>query len=124
MNPLAEHELRTNTATLTPEVAYLSLSEAAKMFPGRGGRPLNPATLTRWAINGVKLPSGERLRLRAKRIGSRWLTVAEWMHEFIESHTAAFVGESQVAMRSPTERNHAADLAGAELARMGVNRST
>lgn len=72
--------------------AYLTHSEAAKLRPGRGGKPLSPATLTRWILAGVRGRDGGRVRLKAERFGSRWSTRADRLDAFIDAQTAGFVG--------------------------------
>jgi len=99
------------------EAAYLTLTEAAKLVPGS---PVYPSTVSRWILRGVRLPDGSRLKLRAIRLGSKWHVTAEWMREFFESHTAAFVPDAATRPRTSREQNHAVDRAVAELERMGA----
>lgn len=59
-------------------------AEAARMLPsGRGGRPIAPQTLARWASTGTKGPDGQRRRLQAWRLGGRWVTSREAIERFM-----------------------------------------
>src|SRR5262249_27429496 len=78
------------------------LSAAARELPPlRAGRPVSPATLTRWIISGVALPGGGRLRLEAVRIGNTWLTSREALARFLERQTAAALGGPMSATPTP-----------------------
>lgn len=88
---------------------------------GRGGSAIHAATLTRWILTGVLLRNGARLRLRAIRAGSKWLTRMEWVTAFLEAQTADRLGtEPAPAIRTPAERRAASDAAAAQLTAMGV----
>jgi hypothetical protein len=66
----------------------ISFAEAARALPrGRRGRPVSISCLTRWRINGVRLPSGECIRLEALRLGGRWVTTREAIQRFAERIT-------------------------------------
>ncbi len=56
----------------------LSLSQAAKLLPGRP----HAASLWRWSRLGVTTHSGQRVRLRVGRLGRRLFTKIEWLEEF------------------------------------------
>lgn len=93
----------------------IGLAAAARLMrPG-----LDPATVNRWILVGVSLPDGSRLRLKAERVGSKWMTTEEWVNEFVEAQTAAFLGAS-AAPRSPAEAARTSAAAEAELVRMGA----
>ncbi len=57
---------------------HISLSEAAKIAPGR------PSTncLWRWCRRGVLARDGQRIRLQHIRIGGKIFTRAAWLDEF------------------------------------------
>ncbi len=57
---------------------YLTLAEAAKVAPGRPA--LN--CIWRWCREGVKSRSGEQIRLRHIRVGSRIYTTRDWIEAF------------------------------------------
>ena len=58
----------------------ISLSEAAKLTPGRP----HTATLTRWCRPGIKARTGERVRLKHWRVGRKIFTTPEALEEFFE----------------------------------------
>jgi hypothetical protein len=87
---------------------------------GRRGRPVNPATIYRWIAEGVKLPSGEVVRLEAYRMGSRWLTTVEALERFAERQTPRFDADPAPAPRTPASRRRAAENAARELERIGI----
>lgn len=63
-------------ATVTDD--YITLTEAAKIAPGR------PSTncIWRWCRRGVKARGGERVRLQHVRIGGMIYTTARWLKAF------------------------------------------
>ncbi|MEP0848415.1 MAG: DUF1580 domain-containing protein [Phycisphaerae bacterium] len=63
-------------ATATDD--YITLTEAAKIAPGR------PSTncIWRWCRRGVLSRGGERVRLQHLRIGGMIYTTARWLEEF------------------------------------------
>jgi hypothetical protein len=73
----------------------LSLQEAAKLPPSfREGRPTHTSTILRWITKGVRLASGEIVRLEGARLGGRWITSVEAVHRFMERLTAGALGDS------------------------------
>lgn len=97
---------------------YRSLSDVRSRFPGaRNNAVLHLATMIRWCTRGIRQPDGSRVRLRAIRVGSRWLTTSEWVDEFIAVLTTAHCPNQEVpVLRSPTQRNKASEAAAKELA--------
>jgi hypothetical protein len=76
----------------------LGLAEAARLLPSlRQGKPVNPATLTRWIIHGVSVAGGGRLRLEGVKVGHTWVTSAEAIERFLARQTAAALGEPEGA---------------------------
>jgi hypothetical protein len=49
----------------------LTATTIAKKLPAFDGEEISPATLRRWIRSGI-LWNGERVRLKAERIGGRW----------------------------------------------------
>lgn len=109
-----------------------SLSEIARTIPTsrRGGR-CSPATVWRWARDGVVLPSGERLYLEVARLGCRWLTSSAAVTRFLEAQTAAALGAVRAVpckpahpeaapSRSSNRRRREIDAASEKLESMGV----
>jgi hypothetical protein len=105
---------------LTAEETF-PLPHAAKYLPkGRRGRPVHFTTLLRWVLDGVAAPSGNRVRLEALRVGSRWVTSKEALQRFAEALTPAASMICTPALRTPTMRQKAVERAARELERMGV----
>jgi hypothetical protein len=94
----------------------IGLAEAARLMrPG-----LNPVTVNRWILVGVRRPDGSRFKLRADRVGSRWVTTEKWVREFLDAHTNAFVGSTDASFnRSRAQRSQASDAASDNLAKAG-----
>ena len=107
-----------NTATVDQ---LRKLSAYQNKVPGhRANARLHLSTLIRWVVTGVKVPDGSRLRLRAVRAGSRWLTTDEWFAEYLDALTAAHAVVPTQPTRSPAVRNAATAQAGEELRRLGM----
>ena len=84
---------------------YRSLSQVARRLPpNRGNKPVHPATLTRWILEGVVLSDGSRIKLRAVRFPSAWLTTDTWVEDFLEAITADRMGEKPAPIPA-RERN-------------------
>lgn len=65
------------------------VSHYVNRVPGsRGGGKLHPASFTRWICKGLSTPSG-RVRLRATKVGVRWMIKEADFAEFIAILTAA-----------------------------------
>ncbi len=80
-NATAEPSYRAKHSSLVEAPSDLiSLTEAANLAPGR------PSTncIWRWARKGVRARSGERVRLKHVRAGSRLFTKTSWMLEFFQ----------------------------------------
>jgi hypothetical protein len=101
----------------------LSLSQAARIAPGRGSAHLHPSTLTRWILRGCRTPGGRRVYLRAARVGSRWMVSRESLDEFFTAltvQTAQPANGTPPAPRTAGQRRRAAERAARELDRMGI----
>lgn len=57
---------------------HITLSQAAKLAPGRP----SPNCVWRWCREGVKAASGQRVRLKHVRFGSRIYTTRRWLNAF------------------------------------------
>ena len=66
----------------------LTLSQAAKRFPGRNGGNIAVSTLHRWATCGVG-----GIRLETVVVGGRKMTSAEALQRFVNARTAAPGGD-------------------------------
>jgi Protein of unknown function (DUF1580) len=123
------HETDT-TADVAAEIAAgggLALGQAARRFPSyRNSRPVNPSTVWRWLTEGVRLPSGRRLRLEAARVGGRWLTSAAAIERFIRAQTPTLDTEAAskpapaTTKRTAKRRAQDTDRTRRELDRIGI----
>jgi hypothetical protein len=57
---------------------HITLSQAAKLVPGRP----SANCVWRWCREGVKSASGQRVRLKHVRFGSRIFTTRQWLAAF------------------------------------------
>lgn len=117
-----------NAAILTEPVrsvleeTTLSLIAAARRLPpGRRGRPVTLSCVFRWITDGVKLPSGDVVRLEAVRLGGRWITSVEALERFAARQTPDMSSRpAPTPTPPPATRQRAAAKAGAKLERMGL----
>lgn len=108
--------LDTSDTTGLHDEPLISLSEAASRFPGqRGADRLHPATLTRWILKGAKGVNGQRVKLEALRMGSRWLTSEAALVRFANALHPANDSPTETPGRTPAARNRASEEAGALL---------
>src|SRR5947209_1904698 len=99
----------------------ISLSQAARLLPpGRRGRPVTLSCVLRWVLDGVKLPSGEVVRLEAVRLGGRWITSVEALERFADRQTPRLGDASTKSFRTPVPRSRAAQRADKHLAAIGI----
>jgi len=97
-----------------------SLSQAARTLPpGRAGRPVSISCMLRWILEGVRLPSGDRARLEAIRLGGRWLTSKEALQRFAEAQTPNLDAHAK-SPRTPTARSKASECVERELEKAGI----
>lgn len=73
------------------------------------GRAPDLATVWRWSQKGLKLPSGERIRLEVLSIGGRRVTTAQAIMRFIEASNPD--RREQPPGRSPRQQQQAASKA-------------
>jgi len=99
---------------------YLSLSQTARLMPPSDRGPVAAATVWRWHRVGVRLPDGSRLKLRATRIGNRFVVSEEALREFINAQQGGADDDAAPTLRSPAQRRRAAEAAGRELERKGL----
>lgn len=99
---------------------FLSVSEICRIIPpGRNGARTNPSTISRWIQVGTIAADGERVRLRAKRAGCRWIVSPEDLDAFL-TRCAAQPEATEAATRTPTARNKANETAKKRLAEIGI----
>jgi len=75
--------------TLSAEITAgrgIGLVEAARRFPVNSkGRPTHPSTLTRWIHQGVRRSDGVSIRLKALRVGGKYITSLTAIEAFLEA---------------------------------------
>ncbi len=90
--------------------SYLPLRDFTSRLPGhRPGTRTHVSTLIRFATDGAKGLGGGRVKLRAIRIGNRWLTTEAWFADFLDALTTGSDADEAAAHVLPTPS--AADLA-------------
>lgn len=71
----------------------LTVDEVRRVVPGsRGAKFTSRATVGRWVTNGCPTRAGGRIKLKAIRIGSRWLIRPDDLTAFFAALTAEGVG--------------------------------
>jgi hypothetical protein len=78
------------------------------------------STVYRWVLKGLPLPSGERVRLEALRVGGRWVSTWPALQRFAEATTPAVGDVSAKAPRSVSRRQQASEKAAKQLEAMGI----
>jgi hypothetical protein len=97
----------------------ISLSQAGKSLPSyRSNKPVSLSCVFRWVVDGVRLDSGEVVRLEAVRCGGRWLTSREAMQRFIDRQTPKF--DRQPAENAAAKGKERSERAARELAEAGI----
>src|SRR5262245_54965853 len=98
---------------------HVTVSQIIESFPGqRGAKRTAPATVSRWILKGCKSVSGEIVRLKATRVGYRWLVDPADLEAFFTALGAPV--EETAKVPTPTQRPRAAELADAKLAAAGA----
>ncbi len=98
----------------------LTVSQVCRQVPGaRKNENITPSTVTRWILLGALGRSGDRVRLRATRAGSRWLVDPAELDAFFAALSAdPSSGDSSTPAtppRSPASRRKASDAAAKKL---------
>lgn len=102
------------TPALAPLKAYCD------RVPGhtRGSRK-HISTLVRFALKGVVAPNGQRVKLRATKLGNQWYTTDEWWSEFLAALTTSPTDPTDDTPRTPHQRTRASEAAERELVARG-----
>lgn len=106
--------------------SYLSVSQLIEQLPpGRGSARVSKSCIVRWILLGLKRPNGERVRLTASRLGSRWLIRQSDVDAFLAALQPDFGADSaaqigQKLPRGPGRRERAHRAADDRLAMAGV----
>jgi hypothetical protein len=98
-----------------------NLTEAANLFPSfRNGRPVHPATLTRWILKGVRGPNGACVRLEALKRPAGWITSVEAVERFLAALTPNLNASRAPTPATPGKRRRASERAAKELEKLGI----
>jgi hypothetical protein len=79
----------------------MSIDQVAKSLRGTNGNPISFSTVWRWVLKGINGANGERVRLRAIRLGGRYLISERDLEEFTAALSAI---EPGVRKRAPDKR--------------------
>jgi hypothetical protein len=93
---------------------------AARIPPYRRGRPVTTSCILRWILSGVKLPSGDVVKLEGIRLGKRWLTSVEALERFAARQTPGLEGQRGQPPRPPAKRQGASERAAKALEKLGI----
>lgn len=105
------------TTTKALAARLLTVCQVCAKYPGKGGGRMAPSTVTRWILSGCPDRNGTRVRLRATRVGSRWLVDPDDLTAFFAALAASPSGAPPPAAPTPEAR---AARACALLARRGA----
>jgi hypothetical protein len=75
----------------------MSFARAATFLPVRNGKRTHASTLMRWANDGVRGPSGDRIRLETLRVGGRRLVTMAALNRFLTRLNADVVADEATA---------------------------
>lgn len=108
-----------------PSEVKWTVSQVCRAYPGSRGKPnLSPSTVTRWILTGCPSLSGERVKLKATRVGSRWMVDFADLEAFFEALASTRAGNNapmpSANGRSSRERRIASTRAAKELERRGA----
>jgi hypothetical protein len=98
---------------------FVTIGQVIAKLPGGRGNPRpSPSTVTRWIISGVRGIAGTTVRLKATRVGFRWLLKQSDIDDFFSALGA--LPTDPPSTRSPTARANLSDAASAKLAALGA----
>lgn len=99
----------------------LPFSQAARKIPPlRKGRPVNPATIWRWAKSGIRSSkTGQRVKLETLRVGGSNCTSLEALSRFFTRLTEEECDDGTAPTVIPIPKKPSADIENA-LAAVGI----
>jgi hypothetical protein len=101
--------------------SLIRLHEVARRLPPhRGGRPVSFSCVLRWITKGIPGPDGQRVKLEAVRVGSRWLTSTEAIARWSERLTPRLEDEQPQMARTLTQQSKGSMRAAKLLERAGI----
>jgi len=90
----------------------VSFNVARGWLPRSHGRKISVETLYRWCHQGLQ----NAARLQAVKVGGRWFTTRQWVHDFIRAGQPDLMAEKVgIRIRTRLQRDRAAAWAEGEL---------
>jgi hypothetical protein len=97
------------------------LRRLARYAPSNeAGSGIHSATLHRWIMKGVKVPSGKRIRLEAARLGGKWVSTRAALRRFILAQNPDLPDGQPRPIRSAGKRRRASERAAEQLSKIGI----
>lgn len=97
-----------------------TIAQIARGIPGaRGSSQVSPSTVFRWIREGCPSVTGERVKLRATRVGARWLVAESDLADFFAA-LGSPAATATTQTRTDKQRKQAAERAASELVRRGA----
>lgn len=84
----------------------------------RGEKPCHPSTVTRWCLQGVRLPGGATVRLEHVRVAGRVMSTRPALLRFLAVQAAS--DPAPTPPRAPAERTRASDAVARRLEEAGI----
>jgi hypothetical protein len=78
------------------------------------------STVYRWCLRGVPDGAGNRIKLRAVRVGGCWLTSRQALQEFAEALTPKSTDDAVIPPRTQSAKRAASAKAAAKLESLGI----
>jgi hypothetical protein len=98
----------------------LTVTAICDSIPGaRGARRLSPSSVTRWILSGARSITGEVIKLKARRVGYRWLVRPSDLRTFFDT-LARTEPETEQPPRTQAARAKSADATVAKLQALGA----
>jgi hypothetical protein len=99
----------------------ITLAAATKLVPPRrGGAPCSFSCAFRWTSKGVRAADGSLVKLESLRVGGTICTSVAALQRFFERLGHRPDSEEAPTLRTPRQRQRAADQAAKQLEAMGV----
>jgi hypothetical protein len=119
MNNQLKSAIESIVEKLTAE-GLIGMAETARVLGTfRSGKPTHPSTPTRWALDGIRLPDGRRLKLEHIRMGDRIMTSKPALVRFLAAQQDPSIVPETNLPRSPAQRRKEIEDAKATCEAMG-----
>ena len=108
-----------NTTELLMTEPLQPLAKVLRSHPALSAAGLNPRTIARWALVGVRGPTGQQVRLEACRAGGKLLTSSSALSRYLATMNTTVKAEP-VRGRTPAKRLRDSQKVGQRLAKAGL----